>query len=533
MEKQPVDNQSEERKSSDKIIFTIENYKSIEKVSLTLSDVTVLIGRNNSGKTNIMQAIVKAFDGQSIDEKDLRDKNNPCIVTVDYRGEKNTLEAKAPKYKFGKHNLPFNILYLPAIPVTKDVNVNQTTTVFGQLFRELNLENKKEIKDVIDQARKQIDKLDTETTNVISDYLSKNLIKQGLNIDKVRYESGEVESDTFLKSRKLMVDEIGVPCNLEWQEMGHGTQRMIIMYMFKHLAEIRKQKAKDSKDFLLFVEEPEIFMHPQQQLLFADDIYKPEYRAGVKLIISTHSPYFIDDNHLDGLKIVQKIRNDKSIRTTLVNEGKRLDKYSQELSTEPDNYLDKLLRNFHRNPIMKSMFFAKVVLIVEGDAEEILIPELLKYYDQEKDDIIRKNQITILNTRGNSSIDSYVKVLKDYQIPFIVAMDDDRYKVMNKKQEKKANEADAIIDKLNAEHVTESDNNLCIISGDFCKRIGVDISDDNGSKIGYIFDKLITSSIEGILGNINNKQDKECIEKYISTIRDRIEAKLEESNSPL
>ncbi len=521
MEKQSLDVQLEKSQSSDKVIFTIENYKSIEKVSLTLSDVTVVIGRNNSGKTNIMQAIVKAFDGQSIEEKDFRDKNNPCVVTVDYYGTTYESKATVAKPKFivsqkgedKKEVAPFSLLYIPAIPDTKDVNVNQKTKIFGKLCKEIEFEVNDEIQDIIRRASNDISKIDKESTKVISDYLSSNLKRQDLNIEDLEYKSSDVDKDAFLKARRLVINEKGVPHTLDWEEMGQGTQRMIIMYMFKQLAEKRKEKGKGSKEFLLFVEEPEIFMHPQQQLLFADDIYKPEYRAGVKLVISTHSPLFINHFSLDGLRIVQKNKGISKIN----NNGEPIEKYWYK-PRSVDGYicendeLYQILARFHHQPLVKNMFFAKKVLLVEGDTEEILIPHLL---EELKFDYLT-NQVVIINTKTNTLLKKYAEILKSYSIPFVVAMDNDLKdsqtmetpKVELESNARKSREyKDGILSLINKSKTEK----LVCIDGDFCNLIGI-----NKPKAENAYRMIYTNMIR-----FNDLHKN--IQKYIKGIKDNLE----------
>ena len=49
----------------------IKNYKSLKDVSFSIKDNLVLVGKNNSGKTNILEALNLAFNYDSISENDV------------------------------------------------------------------------------------------------------------------------------------------------------------------------------------------------------------------------------------------------------------------------------------------------------------------------------------------------------------------------------------------------------------------------------------------------------------------------------
>ena len=49
----------------------IQNFRSLRSVVLELDDCTMLVGKNNSGKSNIIQAIGLAFDFSNILKEDI------------------------------------------------------------------------------------------------------------------------------------------------------------------------------------------------------------------------------------------------------------------------------------------------------------------------------------------------------------------------------------------------------------------------------------------------------------------------------
>src|SRR5690625_3197708 len=59
----------------------IENFKSIETLELNLSDYTPIVGYNNAGKSNIMEAIDWFLTQGKLEETMIRDGSKPAIVT--------------------------------------------------------------------------------------------------------------------------------------------------------------------------------------------------------------------------------------------------------------------------------------------------------------------------------------------------------------------------------------------------------------------------------------------------------------------
>ncbi|HBZ1241017.1 TPA: hypothetical protein MJE48_13990 [Klebsiella pneumoniae] len=118
----------------------------------------------------------------------------------------------------------------------------------------------------------------------------------------------ELQVENFFKTISIMVDD-GV--NVPMGEKGHGMQRALALSLLQVYAEIacNAHGAGISKPFYLFIDEPEICLHPsgQQKLLDALMIIS----KSKQIFVTTHSPFLLSSPHLKnvGLFIFKKDNN--------------------------------------------------------------------------------------------------------------------------------------------------------------------------------------------------------------------------------
>lgn len=117
---------------------------------------------------------------------------------------------------------------------------------------------------------------------------------------------------------------------------------------------------------LLLIEEPEAHLHPQRQIRLIQflqeqaEIQRPDGRK-IQIIVTTHSPNLASAIKLDNLVLIQD------------GKGYSLAAGQTELSPSDCRFLERFLDVTKAN-----LFFARGVVIVEGDAENILLPTLAR-----------------------------------------------------------------------------------------------------------------------------------------------------------
>jgi len=165
---------------------------------------------------------------------------------------------------------------------------------------------------------------------------------------------------------------------------------------------------------LLLIEEPEAHLHPQHQTLFMEILEQHaaapaagETRKQVQILLTTHSPQLAAGAHLESLTIV--VRQS----TYPLDQGRT--------KLHADDYA--FLRRF-LNSTKANLFFARGLLIVEGDAENLLLPALSAKIGRP----LSKYGVSIVNV-GHRGLFRYSRILQrqDGQIlPIPTALIPDR-----------------------------------------------------------------------------------------------------------
>lgn len=157
-----------------------------------------------------------------------------------------------------------------------------------------------------------------------------------------------------------------------------------LLYIASILAELTLTK-EESLYRLLLIEEPEAHLHPQLQVRLLDHLEKVANDENVQVIVTTHSTVLASSVKLD--KIIHLTKHDSPTATPLAECG---------LADNNLNFLNRWL------DITKSnLLFASGVILVEGIAEQMIIPELAKTVLKGKEiNNIEDYGVSVINLNG-------------------------------------------------------------------------------------------------------------------------------------
>lgn len=164
------------------------------------------------------------------------------------------------------------------------------------------------------------------------------------------------EADKIFQSLKLFIGESNDGHEGPIHELSLGGANLI--YLTLKLLEFKYQNEKQAIANFLLIEEPEAHLHTHVQKTLFDKIG----RTGAQIIYSTHSTH------------ISEVSNVKNVNV-LGRTGGACDAFqpSAGLSKDEAGNIQRYL-----DAVRSNLLFAKSVLLVEGDAEQILLPQLIK-----------------------------------------------------------------------------------------------------------------------------------------------------------
>lgn len=215
------------------------------------------------------------------------------------------------------------------------------------------------------EANKNIsgEKVITETQNNINDNFLRQMtfaddslcakinLSDSCEFDKL----SDREKDLLLKKILERLNLTLIDDGVDYQSP-HGLGYNNLMFIATELLLLEQEK--DENLPLLLVEEPEAHLHPQMQLQLLEFI---KSKSGIQTVLSTHSPNLASKVPTEKIHLLSK-GNAFSLR-----------KGATKLKDDDYVFLNKFL-----DVTKSNLFFARGVIIVEGDAENILLPTLAK-----------------------------------------------------------------------------------------------------------------------------------------------------------
>ena len=274
-------------------------------------------------------------------------------------------------------------------------------------------------KDIPHPLVEEFERINTEVEEYFRSAEGAGHIKD--NIDSyIKGFYGEEKESLFEASKndiKSILEKLSLSLNGQ-KNVGLGTLNRL--FMAAELLHLNKENWEGLR--LGLIEELEAHLHPQAQMQVIETLQKQDE---VQLIITTHSPNLASKIKLKNLIICNG------------NNAFPIGKDYTKLNEDSYVFLEKFL-----DVTKSNLFFAKGVILVEGWAEEILIPSLAKAIGI---DLTAKG-VSVVNI-GNVGFDHYSKIFlrKDgdspMKIPVAVVTDCDvrEYEVNGNEYERKNN----------------------------------------------------------------------------------------------
>lgn len=199
-----------------------------------------------------------------------------------------------------------------------------------------------------------------------------------------------------------------------FEELGTG-QEQVLAFAFAHAY---------AKAFygglVLVVEEPEAHLHPLAQRWLARKI-REMTQDGLQVVMTTHSPSFVDIMDMEGLCLVRKADGSTTVNQILPTE---FTEYCLQHGSDPQRTTTETILPFYRASstlkIMEGMF-AKRIILVEGQTEHLALPVYLSELGLDAD----AEGVAVLPVMGKGNLAKWWRFFSAYGIPVYVIFDND------------------------------------------------------------------------------------------------------------
>lgn len=245
--------------------------------------------------------------------------------------------------------------------VVSDFHNNRTNPLFALLKNRsgaIEEADYKPISDLVNDLNESIESL-PDVQNIRNDIKSTIQDAVGLTYSPSSLSiksSVPDEAEKLLQSLKLFIGEPGEEYEGGIHELSLGGANLIFLTL--KLLEFKYRKSKDTFANFLIIEEPEAHIHNHIQKTLFD---KLDY-GDTQIIYSTHSTQISEVSNVENINILAKKLNYAEV-------------YQPSTGLNPEN-INQIQR--YLDAVRTNLLFAKGVILVEGDAEEILIPVMVK-----------------------------------------------------------------------------------------------------------------------------------------------------------
>ncbi|MCF1751376.1 ATP-dependent nuclease [Mariniradius sediminis] len=444
--------------------IAIRNYKSIKHIDIDCSPkINAFIGENSVGKSNIFDAInwplgpvYPSFNSTLPQDHFMGDEANEIQISLlfdngEYLQLSENWKDKSGRQKSGL-NLSRNYIsdierqkycsaYLGVDRSVLDYSPSNRWSLMGRILLEINQMFKeqehvdKETGEVLkktDLFKSELERIRDEILFSVEDSSGTQVMKKFIQILQVETAKQlnrpdhELKVDlnlydpwNFFRTLQLIIKENDTNLSFQASSQGMGIQASISIAILKAYSQL-----KLNNNTPLFIDEPELFLHPQAQRNFYKVLCELA-ESGTQIFYTTHSPNFLNVGRFNEVFLVRK-SPDKGTYVRCAKPSLFIEDLTirHGISSSEEDLLLHFKNSYEETGDTQKAnegFFAKRIILVEGQSETLLLPY---FFDLIGFDYIAKG-ITIVRCGSKGEIDRFYRLYTEFGIPCFVIFDGD------------------------------------------------------------------------------------------------------------
>lgn len=364
-------------------LLSIKNWREIKNIDIHFENLMLFLGQSSEGVNNIVSCLAFIFNSKELEKNDIYDGADFTAIKLIFFENETRYKLKITASPDG------DIRYY----IRKSKNWKQITK-----------ENYCEFISQIPFFHVSGD-LKNKCNNIFSCFFK--ILKKDHN------------DEDFIKNHIYETYE-----KLDEGYQNPELYRNLLFEFLKIISQISVNKKHSIlKDAVILFEDPELYLHPQKSRELYDCFIKLS-KLGTKIYLKTYSSSFLGLKQYKSICVIKKINN--NVRIVQAKDG-----------IFKGDAIKAFNMNYWINPDRSELFFAKKVILVEGQTDKIIISFLGKLLK------IFKYDYSIIECGSKSTIPQFIMLLNLFKIPYVVVYDKDNHnwrtkeEIFNSKQKNK------------------------------------------------------------------------------------------------
>lgn len=446
----------------------VRNYKRIGATTcgIRIDEIVVLVGRNNSGKSTILDAYEAfASGGKELDESHFHDgiTTEPIEITGVFNSilpEDEDVIGKKWTHDDGDYGTCIKVRWVWSKPGQKGQkqSFNPTIGTFenGGVGGWDSLIQSRIPQPVRIRPTDPVDATQTKIVGMLKDYV-KSSLKADASSTKAAFDQIELLAKKVFDDSKASFDDVAqritanvsrvfpgttievVPRSKDAIDekliaadsylrigtqgssttplllQGTGLQRALLWSALSVMSEApakKTQKLVGDVQRILLIDEPEAFLHPPtvrnaRESLYDFALNNPEWQV----IATTHSPIFIDlsKDHTTIIRVDPNSAEQHFVATDLIS-----------FDGDERKHLNMVRAC---NPVVNEFFFYENIVLVEGPTEHLVVKHVAEKLALE---------VHVIDCMGKGNVPLFARVLNHFKMPYIAIHDSDTPKFKRK-----------------------------------------------------------------------------------------------------